>query len=75
MKLLHEVRASRQLPAPDDARAIRERAGVSQTRLAEELGVHRITVGRWETGTREPRGALRVAYARLLLRLVAEVGK
>ncbi|MEV6817918.1 helix-turn-helix domain-containing protein [Nocardiopsis dassonvillei] len=75
MNLLREVRVSRRLPLPEEARAIRERAGVSQTRLAEELGVHRITVGRWESGTREPRGALRAAYTRLLLRLVAEVGE
>ncbi|GAA2004404.1 hypothetical protein GCM10009799_34550 [Nocardiopsis rhodophaea] len=69
MNLIREVRTHRRLPAPDDARSIRERAGVSQARLADELGVHRVTVARWESGTRQPRGALRLAYARLLLRL------
>lgn len=73
MDLLDEVRAARRLPAPPMARAIRESAGVSQTRLAEELGVHRITVVRWEAGLSIPRGALRIRYADLLASLQKEV--
>ncbi len=70
--LLDEVRASRSLPAPPLARAIRLAAGVSQERIAAELDVHPVTVRRWEAGTRIPRGELRLAYARLLNALVQE---
>jgi DNA-binding transcriptional regulator YiaG len=48
---------------------IRVTAGVSQKRLGAELGVHRITVARWEDGTRTPRGITRAAYADLLNQL------
>ncbi len=64
-----EVRESLALPAPDVARQIREAARVSQARLAEELGVHELTVQRWEAGTRTPSGERRLAYARLLREL------
>lgn len=64
--LVDEVRESLSLPRPDVARQIREAAGVSQARLAGELGVHELTVHRWEAGTRTPHGELRRAYARLL---------
>ena len=46
--LVAEVREAQSLPAPDVARAIREAAQVSQARLAGELGVHELTVARWE---------------------------
>lgn len=67
--LLDEVRESLSLPAPDVARQIREGAGVSQARLAAELGVHELTVYRWEAGSRTPHGELRRAYGRLLAEL------
>ena len=65
MALIDEVRA-RRLPSRQARRAIRLAAGVSQTRLAEELGVHRQTLIRWENGTHEPQGEPRERYARLL---------
>ena len=52
--LLEEVRESLSLPGPDVARQIREAAGVSQARLAEELGVHELTVHRWEARHAHP---------------------
>lgn len=64
-----EIRAARRLPSPAIARAIRTDAGVSQARAAREIGVHRLTVVRWETGERKPTGANRVEYARLLERM------
>lgn len=64
--LVDEVRESFSLPALHEARRIREDANVSQVRLAAELGVHELTVQRWEAGTRTPHGDLRRAYARLL---------
>jgi DNA-binding transcriptional regulator YiaG len=67
--LVAEVQESLALPRPDAARAIREGAGVSQARLAAELGVHELTILRWEAGTRTPHGELRLAYGRLLREL------
>jgi DNA-binding transcriptional regulator YiaG len=61
-----EVLAQRRLPMPAMARQLRLDAGLSQGRLARELNVTRVTVARWEAGTRHPRGELLVAYVRLL---------
>lgn len=67
--LLDEVRAASRLPSPEEAKRIRCAARVSQGRLAEALGVHRVSVARWEAGEREPQGELRAAYATLLREL------
>ena len=72
--LVDEVRVSHRLPTPRLARAIRESAHVSQVRLAAEIGVHRLTLVRWERGTSRPRGASLAAYVELLERL-QEVSK
>lgn len=68
MTLIEEVRA-RQLPSVAMRRAIRLAAGVSQVRMATELGVHRLTFVRWENGTHDPRGDNRAHYASLLAQL------
>lgn len=70
--LVEQVRAARRLPPPVVARAIRIAAGASQQQLADELGVNRVSVARWEAGDRRPRGELRIRYAALLEQL-AEV--
>lgn len=67
--LVDEVRQARALPSPAIRRMIRIAAGVSQSRLGAELRVHRVTVARWESGTRTPRGSTRAAYADLLNQL------
>jgi DNA-binding XRE family transcriptional regulator len=70
--LIEELRArgdDARLPSPARARLIRIEAGVTQQRLADELDVIRITVARWENGSREPRGELRRRYAALLREL------
>ena len=36
--------------SPETLLALRTLAGMSQSRLAASLGVHRVTVTRWETG-------------------------
>lgn len=72
MTLVEEVRRARRLPAPTIARAIREAAGVTQERLAAELGVHRVTLARWEAGAAHPRGSVRAQYADLLAALHEE---
>jgi len=65
-EFVSEIRAARRLPPPVVARAIREAAGVSQSRAARQIGVHRLTLLRWETGTRAPNEAHRSEYARVL---------
>jgi transcriptional regulator with XRE-family HTH domain len=67
--LLEEVRTALRLPPPTRAREIRMAAGISQQRLADELGVDRVTVARWELGDRRPRGQLLMRYARVLIEL------
>ncbi|WIB68069.1 helix-turn-helix transcriptional regulator [Curtobacterium sp. MCBD17_035] len=67
--LIEEVAAARQLPTPRLAREIRLAAGVSQARLATQLGVQRVTVARWESGVRRPRGQNLLAYVGLLRNL------
>lgn len=51
-----------ELPAPDQRRAIREAAGLSQGEVADAIGVTRQAVGHWEAGTRTPKGALLERY-------------
>lgn len=48
-------------------RALRERLGLTQRQLADELGVRQQTVSEWETGIYRPRGA-----SARMLRVVAE---
>jgi len=67
--LLQEARASALCPAPRVARRIRQTAGLTQQRLADELGVHVATLARWEAGTNQPRGATRSRYSTLLRQL------
>ncbi len=64
--LAEKVRARRRAFSPALARAIREAADVSQREIAHELGVHRVSVTRWELGTRRPSGVLLEAYLDLL---------
>jgi DNA-binding transcriptional regulator YiaG len=66
LELTERVKQARRLPPPTVARAIRDAVGVSQQEVADELGVHRVSVARWETGSRVPKGALRLAYIDLL---------
>ncbi|MGP8000168.1 MAG: hypothetical protein ACLPKI_23055 [Streptosporangiaceae bacterium] len=67
--LLEEARLAVSLPDPALRMAIRRRAHVSRERIAMELGCHVISVARWERGTRDPHGDLRLRYARLLEQL------
>lgn len=69
--LMDELRTRPRPPVPAIAKAIREAAQVSQARLAEELGVHRVTVARWEDGTRRPSGSTLGCYLALLEQLRA----
>jgi len=44
--------ATARLVKPAEFVRIREALGLTQAELAEEIGVHRVTVARWETGDR-----------------------
>ena len=46
-------------------RQLRLARGWTQAQLAQYLGVHKITVSRWERGERQCRGAARVAILAL----------
>jgi DNA-binding XRE family transcriptional regulator len=66
-EILHQAAARNvPLPPPPLRRATRTAAGLSQAEVAAVTGVDRATIARWELGTREPRGDLRVTYARVL---------
>jgi transcriptional regulator with XRE-family HTH domain len=65
VSLIDEVRA-RRMPEPKVRREIRVAAGVSQVRMAEEIGVDRTTLIRWENGESQPRGDAGARYAKLL---------
>ncbi len=71
MSLVDEVRGGTNLPPPARRRAIRIGAGITQARMARELGVARSTFIWWETGAHQPEGANRARYARLLAELEA----
>ncbi len=64
--LLDTLRAERRLPTPRVAKAIRQSAGATQQQVADEIGVDRVTVTRWENGVRRPRGQSAVRYGELL---------
>lgn len=70
--IAEKMRARRALPIPAMRRAIRVGAGLSQSDVAEILGVHRETVARWESGDRTPRGTTLIAYVDLLDQLRGE---
>jgi transcriptional regulator with XRE-family HTH domain len=67
--LTTKARIRRELPPPAVRRAIREAAGVSQADIAAALGVDRVTVTRYESGARTPRGERLAAYVRVLREL------
>lgn len=45
------------VPTPGYIRTLREALGLTQTELAERLGVEKMTVARWEWGKMRPRAA------------------
>jgi DNA-binding XRE family transcriptional regulator len=67
--LLSDARRRRDLPPPAIRRLLREHAGLTQAEVATALGVGRPAVTRYETGARDPRGEVRLAYVELLERL------
>ncbi|MGW0456745.1 helix-turn-helix domain-containing protein [Streptomyces tendae] len=60
------------LPPPKARRRLRETAALTQTQLADRVGVTPATVRAWESGRTTPRGRKREAYAKLLKTLAEE---
>ncbi|WP_179235495.1 helix-turn-helix domain-containing protein [Streptomyces sp. CS113] len=60
------------LPPPKARRRLRETAALTQTQLADRVGVTPGTVRAWESGRTTPRGRKREAYAKLLKTLAEE---
>jgi transcriptional regulator with XRE-family HTH domain len=67
-----EIRRLRdELPNPPRRRLIREVAGVTQDAVAEDVGVDRATISRWESGDREPRDCYLAKYSAVLAKMTA----
>ncbi len=56
---------------PQDLKRIRQQLGLTQQELADQLGVGRVTVTRWDLGLR----SISEPIARLVERVHAEVGR
>lgn len=63
---LAKARLRRALPDPADRRFLRRRIGLSQDQVAQVLGVHRVSVARWESGLRNPSTEHLEPYMRVL---------
>ncbi|MFE3865973.1 helix-turn-helix domain-containing protein [Streptomyces goshikiensis] len=57
------------LPSPLVRQQLRIAAGLTQTQVADAVGVKKLAVKRWESGQSEPRQPNRDVYAHLLRRL------
>jgi DNA-binding transcriptional regulator YiaG len=69
---LAQASAKRDLPAPTEARRVREAAGLTQQQIGDVIGVDRATVCRWESGVRSPRGPAARLYLTVLKRAAQE---
>lgn len=68
-RVLERARRRRTLPPPATRRLLREQWNLTQIEIADVLGITRECVSRYESGHREPRGAVRDKYVDLLERL------
>lgn len=64
----------RELLRNGEARAIRERAGVSRADAAKSVPIAETTLWRWEVGRTVPKGEKATRYARLLRILAGHSG-
>lgn len=70
---LEQARLRRLLPEPEMRRYLRQRLGLSQQQLAEALEVDRVTITRYESGTRDPSARILRDYLEVLGVLGEEV--
>ena len=74
--LIAQARARQTLRRwPVLARSKRIQAGITQREIGDVLGVTGVTISRWETGKRLPRGDLARRYLALLDAACEEVGR
>ena len=66
---IERARRRKRLGPPEVRRLLREQAGLTQIELAEAIGVTRATVGRWESGARNPSRRVVDRYLEVLERL------
>jgi transcriptional regulator with XRE-family HTH domain len=66
---IDRARRRRGFPSPAERRLLRLRAGLTQADVAVSLGTTTAAVSRYESGDREPRGAILDAYLTVLERL------
>ena len=71
LALDEEVVLRKLLPPPAERQAIRVAAGVTASKVAEEVGVTRQAVVWWERGRSEPGPENLAAYVAILARLAA----
>ncbi|MEU6244836.1 helix-turn-helix domain-containing protein [Streptomyces sp. NPDC047024] len=73
-KIRSRLRVRLALPGPNQRRALREAAGLSQQEFGNAIGVTRQTISHWEAGRYSPRGLLldRAVEAYLALQEAAE---
>ncbi|MFG2600703.1 MULTISPECIES: helix-turn-helix transcriptional regulator [unclassified Streptomyces] len=57
------------LPEPAVRQRLRLAAGLTQTEVADAIGVKRLAISQWEAGRAQPHRGNRRAYAHLLRRL------
>jgi transcriptional regulator with XRE-family HTH domain len=60
------LRVRLDLPPPEQRRALREAAELTQQELADVIGVSKQAISHWETGIRTPRGAFLGRYVEAL---------
>jgi DNA-binding transcriptional regulator YiaG len=70
--VLGELRRRASLPEPSRRRALRRRVGLSQSVIADAIGVSPPTVSRIEAGISAPRGDVLARYLQILALLAAE---
>jgi DNA-binding transcriptional regulator YiaG len=63
---LDRAQRRRSLPSPVERRLLRMRAGLSQAEIAASLGTTAAAVSRYESGDRDPRGAILDKYLNVL---------
>ncbi|MFI5905425.1 helix-turn-helix transcriptional regulator [Streptomyces cyaneofuscatus] len=60
------------LPTLKVRQQLRLAAGLTQTEVAEAIGVKRLAIARWEAGVTQPHRGNRLAYAHFLRALAAK---
>lgn len=71
---VERAKAIRALPSVEELRLLRRRADLTQTQLAELLGVTRDAVAKYESGERTPRGGVALRYVDVLNQIARELG-